>query len=202
MFKFYSNLGNVDRYISTKPNPIKHDDDFSRPYESIKEEPKEEIKCKPITSTSCVNSLPFSISQEPEKKVQTCYRKGQFIPKNGISDKSKKIKKKKDEWNENYQLIQIQPPVHINNPKIHKKYFIVIIYKKGDKIVRKTIKFGDYRKEDFIDHHDETKRDKLLSAMKNYHSPLKANYWRYHLLNKYPDLRSAYIGLIKQFNLF
>ncbi len=187
MYKYYSGVSSssdVDKYINTerpKQPPKVFEKEYSPHQEMIEETQPKEFK-------------------EEIKKPHG--KDGKFCSLNGISDKSKKIKKNKIEWTEDCELIQVNTPVPINHPKYKKKYFIVIVYKQGGKIKRKTIKFGDKEKDDFIDHKSKERKDKTLSSMKNYHSPFKGNYWRYHLLNKFTDIQKAYMEFIKEHHLF
>ena len=104
--------------------------------------------------------------------------------KDGVPKITKKIKKEKNIWNdETFSLKKIGTPETINNEKFKKKYKIHLTFEKDGKTHNKTIRFGDIRKNDYIDDKDLSKRNKLIGKLGNTHNLLHPNFWRMHLLN-------------------
>lgn len=114
------------------------------------------------------------------------------------SEKTRKIKKSMPIWNVNWKFIKVDPPMQIKHPKIKKKYVITFRYTDGSKVHQKTIKFGTQEQDDYIDHKDEKKREVTMTRIRNYDNPLKGNYWRYNLLNRYPNIIDAYTNFLKE----
>ena len=110
----------------------------------------------------------------------------------------KKVKKVKPLWLPHYKFIEVDPPLAIKHPKMKKKFMICFKYADGSTIHAKTVKFGDYEKDDFVDHKDISRREMTMCRIRNYDNPFKGNYWRYHILNKYNTISEAYINFLKE----
>ena len=154
------------------------------------------------TSTPSFGGNPINDKMETEERSKTPEKlrdeKGKYKSMNPINPEQKKVKKAKPLWLPNYRFIQVDPPLAIKHPKMKKKFMICFKYTDGTNIHVKTVKFGDYEKDDFIDHKDITKREQTMQRIRNYDNPFKGNYWRYHLLNKFSTILEAYTNFIKE----
>lgn len=112
----------------------------------------------------------------------------------------KKIKKPKPVWDNSFKLTAVQYPEELLNEKYKKKkYKINIAYKAGDKLHKKTIRFGKRDDPDFVDGGDVSKKNRLSSKLGNTHNMFHGNFWRLHLLNgDSKTLKENYLNFIKK----
>ena len=97
-------------------------------------------------------------------------------------------------WTESHRIKSISPPEPIQDPRSRKRFKIRMQYlnAKGD-LHSCTIRFGDKRRQEFIDHHSSDKRAMDLLKLKgSFDSPLHHNYWRVLLLNTAPTIEEAW----------
>lgn len=161
---------------------------------------------QPLTPTPTPKSRSPSKEKPQPQEDKKRDSNGKFISKKKIEidkkaeeDKIPNViqKIKKDKWDTSYRLIKIDMPYQINNPNWRKKYQIKIYFQKNGKICAKTIRFGDIEKDDYIDHQDEKRREKLVKTMRCFDTPFQSNYWRFHMLNTYKNIYDAYSNYCK-----
>lgn len=114
-----------------------------------------------------------------------------------------KKKQNKPLWNDNYKLINISYPESlVQNEKLKRKYKIKLIYsdEKGNKH-NKTVRFGKYGKEDYLDNKNEENKKRLTSKLSNTHNLFHPNFWRLNILNSGDDLKKNWINLINKLSL-
>ena len=159
-------------------------------------------KLNPPSSGSHSTSSSEGKKREPTGKFSPPTPQADYLaePKQPVPkiEKTKKIKKPIPVWDVNWKFIKVDPPMQIKHPKMKKKYVITFRFTDGQRIHQKTIKFGTQEQDDYIDHKDEKKREVTMTRIRNYDNPLKGNYWRYNLLNKYPNIYDAYTNFLKE----
>jgi len=103
----------------------------------------------------------------------------------------------------NMTLTSVTNPTTIPNGFIKRKYNIKLHFVDGTgKSHVKTVKFGHKGIDDYVDHHDEKKRDALLKKLKNTDNIVHSNYWRKRLLNSsHGSVEEAVGAFIKELPL-
>lgn len=104
-------------------------------------------------------------------------------------------------WTRDHKLISVDPPVeNKTNPNIRYSVSFKFFSPADNKIKKRTIKFGEAKKEYFIHHQDEAKNKKMMSNFKAYYSPFHKNFWVLSLLCSENTLNKAYTKLLE--NIF
>lgn len=119
-----------------------------------------------------------------------------------LSIKKRKTKSEiNNSWTRDHKLVSIDPPVeNKSNPNIRYSVSFKFFSPDDNKVKKRTIKFGEAKKEYFIHHQDETKNKKMMSNFKAYYSPFHKNFWVLSLLCSENTLNKAYTKLLE--NIF
>lgn len=125
-----------------------------------------------------------------------------------VKKESKKIKKPKQKWQEEFVLLKVDPPVKVPDlvagKKSKKRYSVKITYLDKQRVTRvKTVKFGETSLKDFVDSNEDLKL-KISRTSQLGHSlndPFSKSFWRLNLMNNKPTISESYACVIKELDL-
>ncbi|HMW40262.1 MAG TPA: hypothetical protein PKD57_12725 [Saprospiraceae bacterium] len=159
--------------------------------EKVNKKSPEELKAMRINNLK-KNRIGSKVEEKPK-------------PEHRLDSSIQKKRKTKSEinnsWTRDHKLVSIDPPVeNKTNPNIRYSVSFKFFCPSDNKIKKRTIKFGEAKKEYFIHHQDETKNKKMMSNFKAYYSPFHKNFWVLSLLCSENTLNKAYTKLLE--NIF
>lgn len=161
-----------------------------------------------------IESTPLKKSPEELKQLRINNLKKQHDKSATVSDSTKKnntpqemVKKRRtkteinNSWTRDHKLVSVDPPTEYTG-KQNSRFCVSFKYycPQDKKVKKRSIKFGDRKKQYFIDIQDEAKNKKMMSNFKAYYSPFHKNFWILALLCSENTLNKSYTKLID--NLF
>lgn len=124
------------------------------------------------------------------------------VAPNGIH-KDKKHKAPKACWNSKFLLTKLETPIALSTTDGRKRYSIRIEYKdEGGKKKNKTVRFGDKKVQEYVDHHDISRKTSEVSRLQNCQDLFHKNFWRLNLLNNKTSVKEAYVNVMESLQMF